>query len=396
MSDNVLPAGFSAAGIASGMKAGGEPDIAIILSERPAACAGMFTTNKVCGAPVTVTRRHVADGTARAILANAGNSNACTGVQGERDALSMCKILADEIGTGPSDILVASTGVIGRPLPMNLIEGGIRTAYGQVTRGGLEIAARAIMTTDTVPKLSTRVVNLGPTSFTVTGMCKGSGMIAPNLATMLAFIVTDAEVSSAQLREILAECVEKTFNRVTVDGDTSTSDMVLAMANGASDCGPIEPGTVKYQAFAGAIEEICSDLAEAIARDGEGATKFVTVQVNGAPSDADAHRAAKTVAESPLVKTAIFGGDPNWGRIAMALGRSGVEFDQAKLSISVGNLLLFKGGMPTAFDQKEAERLFAEKTLDITADLGNGNGSAEMWTCDLSYDYVKINAEYTT
>jgi len=388
--------GFRAAGVACGLKAKDRPDLALVVSDRPAAAAGLLTTNLVCGAPVIVTRRHLADGQARAIVANAGNSNACTGAHGEADAMAMCRAVADGIGAAASDVLVASTGVIGRPLPMEKIRAGIAKALAEASAEGGSLAASAIMTTDTVLKEAVRRIHLQGRTVAIGGMAKGAGMIAPCLATMLAFVTTDAAISAADLRPLLLRAADASFNRLTVDGDTSTSDMLLALANGASGIAPLQPGTPDYEAFGSALCEVCRELAQMIARDGEGATKFVTVRVSGAPNERDAHQAARTVAESPLVKTALFGGDPNWGRIAAALGRSGVVFDPDRLSIRVDDLLLFERGMPAEFSLKEAERRFREKVITIHADLGAGDAETEVYTCDMSYDYVKINAEYTT
>jgi len=390
------PIGFRATGIACGLKAKGALDLALVASDRPAVAAGLLTTNLVCGAPVIVTRRHLASGRARAIVANAGNSNACTGARGEADALAMCRAVGDALGIPAEEVLVASTGVIGRPLPVGKVLPGIARAAAALSPDGNESAARAIMTTDTLLKEVTARVDVGGHTVTIGGIAKGAGMIAPKLATMLAFFTTDAEIAAPVLRQLLVEAAAASFNRVTVDGDTSTSDMLLVLANGAAGAGPIEPGTPAYESFGAALREACVDLAKMVARDGEGATTFVTVHVSGAPSDADADRAARTVAESPLVKTAIFGGDPNWGRIAAALGRSGVAFDPNRLRIWVDDLLLFENGMPADFSLRDAERHFREKVLTIRADLGAGAGAAEVYTCDLSYDYVKINAEYTT
>jgi len=387
--------GFRAAVAEAGLKVG-RPDVAMVVSDVPAQAAGMFTTNLVCGAPVTISRRHIKSGTARAIVVNAGNANTCTGEQGERDAIVMCAAVADGIGCDPHEVLVASTGVIGRPLPVDSVTRAIVSAVARLSHENGEAAARAIMTTDTVQKVSVRTLEVNGATVTVGGMAKGSGMIAPKLATMLAFITTDAEIPSYALQVLLRDAVNQTFNRVTVDGDTSTSDMVVVLANGAAKAGPLVPGSADYKAFANALHEVCSDLARAIAEDGEGATKFVTVHITGAPSVDDAEKAARTVAESPLCKTAIFGGDPNWGRIAAALGRSGVTFNPNRLRIWVDDLLLFENGTPASFELKDAEKRFAEKAITIRADLGAGRAEAEMYTCDFSHEYISINADYTT
>ena len=390
------PLGFSASGVASGVKTDSALDLAVIASDRPACAAGLFTTNLVCGAPVDVSRRHIENGTARAIVVNAGNANACTGDRGEADAVHMCCRTAAALGCDAGEVLVASTVVIGRPLAMDRIAPGIAAAVDALGPDGGDTSARAIMTTDTVPKTAVRTLDVAGTRVTIGGMCKGAGMIAPRLATMLAFITTDAALSATAFRSALTDAVDQTFNRVTIDGDTSTSDMVLALANGAADAPEIEPGTESFAAFAHELTALCGELSRKIAQDGEGATTFVTVRVDGALSDDDALRAARTVAESPLVKTAVFGNDPNWGRIAAALGRSGAQFDPHRLRIRLDDLLVFEDGQPTSFDHADAERIARQPALTIAADLGSGGAHAEMYTCDLSYDYVRINADYTT
>jgi glutamate N-acetyltransferase/amino-acid N-acetyltransferase len=390
------PKGFRASGVACGLKAHNKLDMALVVSDLPATAAGLFTSNLVCGAPVTVSRRHLAGGAARAVIVNAGCANACTGLQGERDAETMCSLVAAEIGIRAEEVVVASTGVIGRRLPMDKIAAGIRSAMAANSDNGGAAAAEAIATTDTFPKTSARSISLSTGTISIGGMTKGAGMIAPKLATMLAFITTDASLNPSDVRDLLISAADQSFNRVTIDGDTSTSDMLVLLANGASGTPLLEKGTDDYARFAGGLMETCRDLAQMIARDGEGATKFVTVHVSGAPDDGDAHKAARAVAESPLVKTALFGGDPNWGRIAAALGRSGVVFDPTRLAIRVDDLLLFNEGVPTDFSLKEAEDRFRQKVITIHADLGAGTGTTEMYTCDFSYEYVKINAEYTT
>lgn len=387
--------GYRAAVAEAGLKVG-RPDVAVIVSDTPAQAAGMFTTNLIVGAPVTVSQRHIKSGIARAIVVNAGNANTCTGEQGELDAIAMCTAVGEGIGCDPHEVLVASTGVIGRPLPMDRVSGAITSALATLLTDAGEAASHAILTTDSVTKTSVRTVVVNGVNVTIGGMAKGAGMIAPKLATMLAFITTDAEIPAYALQVLLRDAVSKTFNRVTVDGDTSTSDMVLLLANGAAGAGPLSLGSDDYTAFSDALFDVCSDLALAIARDGEGATKFVTVQVTGAPTVDEALLAARTVAESPLCKTAIFGGDPNWGRIAAALGRSGVVFNPKRLRIWIDDLLLFENGTPAVFELKEAEMRFAEKVITIRADLGAGRSEAEMYTCDFSPDYISINADYTT
>ena len=337
MSENsCIAPGFRASGVACGLKAGGKKDIALVVSDSPATAAGVFTSNVVCGAPVKVSRLHIADGRARAVVANAGNSNVCTGERGEKDALAMCERAASGIGVAAADVLVASTGVIGRFLPMDRVLPGIDKAVAALSEDGGNAASEAVMTTDLVPKRARRRFAHGGCEVTVAGFCKGSGMIAPKLATMLAFLTTDASIAVEHLQGALRAAVDVSFNRVTVDGDTSTSDTVVILANGQAGAPTIEPGTPGMAAFAEALTNVCADLSRAIAADGEGATKFFTVAIEGAASAAEADRAARTVAESPLVKTAVFGGDPNWGRIAAAIGRSGASFEEKRLRVWVG------------------------------------------------------------
>ncbi len=388
--------GFRATGVSCGLKSGGKLDLAVIASDRAAAAAAVFTTNLVCGAPVVVSKEHVADGALRAVVVNSGNANACTGPRGEADAREMCRRTAKALGIDEREVAVASTGVIGHPLPMGKIRTGIDNACASLSPTGSSDAAAAIMTTDTVPKAAVRTLDVEGHTVTVGGICKGSGMIAPKLATMLAFLTTDAQVAGTDLQDLLAATAERTFNRVTVDSDTSTSDTVVVLANGASGAPALTPGTAAWELFAEAFAAVAGELARAIAADGEGATKFVTVQVTWAATETDADRVARVVAESPLVKTAIFGGDPNWGRIAAAAGRSGVSFDPHELRIFAGDVLLFSDCQPADYDLKAAEAAFREKAVTITVELGAGEARAEVYTCDLTYDYVRINAEYTT
>ena len=389
------PKGFTAAAGACGIKAQ-DRDVAVIVSDRPASAAGVFTTNVVCGAPVEVSRERIANGSARAIVVNSGNANACTGSEGLANARRMAEYTGECLGLGGEDVLVASTGIIGRQLPMDTLLEGI--AYATMSRSDLggDDAALAIMTTDTKPKKTSRPIAMSTGEVTVGGICKGSGMIAPNLATMLAFITTDATVAPTLLSIMLRHAVEPTFNSVTIDGDTSTSDMVIILANGAADLPELAAGTDDANLFQSELTSVCDEMARMIADDGEGATTFVSVCATGAASMEDARLAARTVASSPLVKTAIFGNDPNWGRIACAVGYSGAKFAQSDLAIWLGDLQVFDSGMPTEFDLQRAENIIGEAVVEIRFDLGAGSAEAEMYTCDFSYDYVKINAEYTT
>ena len=385
----LVPKGFLAGAGRGGIKYEGRPDVAVIFSEIEASAAGVFTRNRVQAAPVKVSREHIQDGRARAIVANSGNANACTGKQGSRDALRMAEVAAEELGLRPEEVLVASTGVIGVKLPMDKVEMGIRRACRSLSSEGWWEAERAIMTTDTKPKFAWVEV----AGARILGMAKGSGMIAPDLATMLAFLVTDAEVMPRLLEEALRSAVGRTFNRLTVDGDTSTNDTVFLLANGASGVGFGRDELIK---FVRALEEVCLDLAQQVARDGEGATKLIVVRVKGARSEEEAGRVARAVAESPLVKTAMFGKDPNWGRVLAAVGRSGVDVEEEGVSVEMGGLRVFHGGRPVEFGREEGTRALDKDEVKITIDLGQGDAEVVFYTCDLSYDYVRINAEYTT
>lgn len=389
------PEGFLAAGVAAGIKPSGNPDIALIVSDRPAAAAAIFTTNRVCAAPVHVTREHVRGGVARAIAVNAGCANACTGEQGMRDARRMAATVAGLIRVRPEEVLVASTGVIGRMLPMDRLEAGLKDAAGRLSRDGDIAAARAIMTTDTRPKEIAVEVEVGGRTLRLGGMCKGSGMIAPNMATMLAFLTTDAEVAPALLQPLLREAADRTFNCVTVDGDTSTNDTLAILANGASGV-RVATGTREYEAFRGGLLHVCTHLAKELARDGEGATKLVEIQVTRAESAAQGRQVAMAIANSPLVKTALFGNDPNWGRILCAAGYSGAAIDPAKVNLTVCGIPLVRAGEPIPFDIPATSQAMRVPEILIEVDLGLGTTSTSVWTCDFSYDYVRINAEYTT
>ena len=389
--------GFTWAGVRTHVKDRG-PDLALLLSDRPAHVAGVFTRSTVPGAPVIVTRRRVRRGLARAVVINAGISNVAMGEQGLRDAEAMTQAVADRLGLPVGQVLVASTGVIGEPLPMDKILPGIEKAARALGPANISRAARAIMTTDTVPKVATRAFRLGDARCRVAGITKGSGMIEPNMATMLAFLATDAPVAPDVLREIWREVADDSFNRVTIDGEGSTSDMALLLANGAAGGRAIRSGRgAGAAALRDALAGVAGDLAQALARDGEGATKLVTVRVRGARNDRDATHAARRIANSLLVKTAIFGRDPNWGRILQTVGAGEIRLDLARTEVRLCGVPVFQKGASAG----EAARLRAGKRLsrdevEIAVDLGLGRSEARIWTCDLSYDYVRINAEYTT
>jgi len=389
------PLGFRAAAAAAGIKPSGNPDIALIVSDRPATAAGVFTRNRVVAAPVIVSRQHLTDGTARAIAVNAGNANACTGAQGMAAARRMAEATAELLGLDQSDVLVASTGIIGRLLPVEKVEAGLKAAAAGLSSEGGPAVARAIMTTDLRPKEVAVEIHVDGGTIRIGGICKGSGMIQPNMATLLAFVTTDAEVWPEVLQSALASAVERTFNCVTVDGDTSTNDTLLILANGASGV-RIAPESPTYRAFCDGLLYVCTHLAKELARDGEGATKLVEIQIRGARSASQARKVGKSIANSPLVKTALFGNDPNWGRILCAAGYSGVAIDQDRLALTLCGYPLVREGEPVEFDEATVSGAMREPEVLIRLDLGQGRASATVWTCDFSYDYVRINAEYTT
>ncbi len=395
--DEPIVPGFRSAGVRAGIKTRG-PDVALIVSDVPAAAAGVFTRSTVVGAPVTISRERVRSGTARAILANAGCSNVAMGARGLRDARSMTALAARAIGCKAEEVLVASTGIIGHPMPMEKVEAGIAAAGKALRADGLANAARAILTTDLVPKCVSVRTRIDGRSVTLAGIAKGSGMIEPNLATMLSFLITDAAVTPALLRKLLRAAADASFNRVTVDGETSTSDTVLLLANGVAG-NPVlrDAASAGAKRFAGALGALTEDRARAIARDGEGATKLVTVRVSGAASADDAVRVAKRIANSMLVKTALFGGDPNWGRILQTAGAARVAIALERAVVALGGVAVFRNGSPTGgAARRRAGRALANQEVELSLDLGVGRHAATVWTCDLSYDYVKINAEYTT
>lgn len=398
--------GFLASGVHAGIKKR-KPDLALILAPRRAAAAATYTRNAVQAAPLQVTRRHLADGYARAVVVASGVANTCTGEAGLRDAEAMAVHTARVLGIDPADVIVASTGVIGPRLPMDRVEQGIYAAARQLTPDGGEAAARAIMTTDTRPKQAAcRVALTGgdgdPAALvTVGGMAKGSGMIHPDMATMLAFLATDAAVEPRDLQAALRDAVDATFNLITVDGDTSPNDMVALLAAGTAGPAPLRPGTPAWSRFTDALTAVCASLARQIAADGEGARQTFGVRVIGAASVADARRAARAVASSNLVKTAVYGRDANWGRVVVAAGASGAAMvpEAASLRLCAGgrSLLLFDRGTPAVVDEGEASRLLAVDGVVFELDLGTGGPhEALAWGCDLTERYVEINAAYRT
>ncbi len=389
--------GLKATGIHAGLKPDNEKDVALIAADAPAVAAGVFTKNRVCAPVVLVCRENISDGRAQAIVVNSKNANACTGEVGMKNARQMASLVGESLGIDPSLVLVASTGVIGQQLPMDKISYGIRLAAPALEPDGGHDAALAIMTTDTVPKEIAAEFEVGGKTARIGGMTKGAGMIAPNLATMLAFLATDVNIASEPLQQALRESAAKSFNRMTIDTDSSTNDTVLIMATGTAGNPEISDTTGDaYEAFREGLDFACIELAKKIARDGEGATKLVEVVVTGAKDEVEGEMAARAIAESPLVKTAVFGTDANWGRIMMAAGKSGAEFDPYQVNVWLSGYQLVKDGMDAGFDEDKATELFSEDTVTITVDLNAGDASVTMWTCDYSYDYISINADYRT
>ena len=395
-------AGTAACGIkafttgASAIPTGQRDDLCVVHSSYPCDTGGVFTTNKIKSASVVIDQLHLQHNRVQALVINSGNANACTGAQGFKDALLMAKLAADRLDLDPDQVLVGSTGVIGRYLPMDAVKAGIVSASGALSADHGVDAAKSIMTTDTRPKMAQKEIELGGRTVRIGGMCKGSGMIHPNMATMLAYITTDAAVEPGLMAKLVKPVADRSFNQVTVDGDSSTNDTFLILANGAAGNAPIVSGTAEAEALEAAILDIARKLAQAIARDGEGATKMIAVRVEGAESDDEARTAARAVASSSLVKTAVHGGDPNWGRIVCALGYSGAELALDKLHLSVGGLVVFERGAGVDVDLSAVRRAFEQPEIEIVATLGLADGQAEAWGCDLSEEYVRINAEYTT
>ncbi|MCL5040400.1 MAG: bifunctional glutamate N-acetyltransferase/amino-acid acetyltransferase ArgJ [Firmicutes bacterium] len=388
------PLGFQATGVYAGIKRKEKLDLALLHSQVPAVAAGVFTTNRVKAAPLLVTMANVAQGQIQAVVANSGNANAGVGPQGVDAARKMAEETALALGLEPSQVAVASTGVIGVPLPVEKATAGIRAASQALSVNGGSLAAEAIMTTDTFPKEIALRFNLGGREVTIGGMAKGSGMIHPNMATMLAFLTTDAAIAKEVLNQAFRSSVAKSFNMITVDGDTSTNDMAMILANGQAGNQEIVRGTEDFDLFQAALDQVTVHLAKAIARDGEGATKLMEVTVTGAPSQTDARKGAMAIAKSNLVKTAIFGGDANWGRIIAALGYSGAEFDPNLVDIYLGPLQVAANGQALAFDEAQAARILGKDEVKILVELKSGKDEATVWGCDLSYDYVKINGSY--
>lgn len=388
--------GFTAAGVKAGIKKSGNLDVAVIYTKTQAVVAGTFTQNKVAAAPVYVSKEVVATGTAHAIVANAGCANACTGQQGLDDAHKMAQIAADELGVNADDVIVGSTGVIGVNLPMDKLEAGIKDAVANLSADGSGNAGRAIITTDTHSKSVTCEFELSGKTVRMGAIAKGSGMIRPNMATMLCYITTDIAIDQALLQKAVSGCVEKSFNMISVDGDMSTNDMVIVLANGEANNAKITEKNADYQIFFDKLMMLCTELAKQIAADGEGASKFLTINVKGAKSFADAKTVGMAIANSPLVKTAFFGEDPNWGRVICAVGYSGADMLPEKTVVKFGGITIFANGTGATYDEKALAHVMKEKDIVIDIELNMGQEDATVWSCDLSYEYVKINGEYHT
>ncbi|MDQ7843765.1 MAG: bifunctional glutamate N-acetyltransferase/amino-acid acetyltransferase ArgJ [Armatimonadota bacterium] len=388
------PRGFRAAGIHCGIKAG-RKDLALIVSETLASAAGMFTTNAVKAAPVLVSQEKIQSGVAQAVIVNSGNANACTGPRGEADAREMTRLTAEALGIAEEFVLVASTGIIGVPLPMDAIRSGIPRLASALSADGRD-AAEAILTTDAFVKTSAVQLRLGERVVTIGGMAKGAGMIHPRMATMLAFLTTDAALSPPLLRQALRQAVDRSFNVISVDGDTSTNDSVFLLANGQAGGAPLTADDAAFDRFTEALTVVAADLARLIVKDGEGATKLITVTVRGARSPADARRVLSAVMTSPLVKTAIYGGEPNWGRILAAAGRSGAALIPERVEMAIAGIPVVSGGQGLPGALAPAAEAMAQPEYEIVLDLHLGSGEATGWTCDLNERYVKINAGYMT
>ena len=384
------PEGFFAGATSAGIskKAEDKPDLGVLFSEAPCVAAGVFTTNRIKAAPVVLSQQRLKRGKAGAVVVNSGCANACTGEQGVRDAAKMAELTAEGIGMSPEEVLVASTGVIGVPLPMKRIAPAIEQVV--LSRDGGHELARAMMTTDTFAKETAVRVRTGSSEFTIGGVAKGAGMIHPDLATLLCFLTTDAAVELEFARTALKKAVDVSFNMISIDGDTSPNDMVLLLANGRAG------GNVPPRAFAQGLEQVCIFLAKCVAADGEGATRLIEVTVSGARNLAEARLAARTIVSSSLVKAAVHGADPNWGRIMAALGRSGVEVNEAKTDLYLGNIAVVKAGVPLPFNKRGVIKLLEGKEVAIRLNLNLGSASATAWGCDLSEEYVTINSRYMT
>jgi len=385
--------GFKFSGVVSGLKKNGQKDLGLIYSETPAKVAGVFTRNQIKAAPVLLDMQRVTSGTCQAVIVNSGNANCCTGAKGMQDAISMARWTAAKLDVPEEQVLVASTGVIGEPLAVEKVRTALPDLINTLAADGVSLLAAAIMTTDTVPKVVTRKGQLGGTAFTVTGVAKGSGMIRPDMATMLCFVMTDIAAAPALLKEMLLASTDRSLNRITVDGDTSTNDTTLLMANGQS--GAVVNSDADRQEFQGILDAVLMSLGKQLVKDGEGATKLVEIAVMGGNSDADAYQIADTVAHSNLLKTALFGEDANWGRILGAVGRAGVPIQPYAIDVYFADVLMVKSGMGCGKEaEARATQVLKQPEYTITIDLKAGKGTSSVFTCDFSIDYVKINADY--
>ncbi|MBP7753096.1 MAG: bifunctional glutamate N-acetyltransferase/amino-acid acetyltransferase ArgJ [Veillonella sp.] len=388
--------GFKAAGIVAGLKKSGNKDLALIYTETPAAVAGTFTQNKVAAAPVHVSKLTVKNGTAHAVISNAGCANACTGDEGLKNAHIMGEVTAKTLGCKPEEVIVGSTGVIGVQLPMDTITAGIPKVAAELSPTGSADASAAILTTDTKSKTATATFTVGGKEVHIGGIAKGSGMIRPNMATMLCYITTDLAITPALLQKALSAAVNLSFNMISVDGDMSTNDMCIVLANGLAGNDIIDTENEDFETVKEVLKNITIELAKQIAADGEGAGKFITINIHNAVDFNDAKTVGMAVANSPLVKTAFFGEDPNWGRIICAVGYSGANMVPEKTTLSIGGIPIFTKGMGTDYDEAALRAIMAEHDIVVDIDLNQGTESATVWTCDLTYGYVKINGEYHT
>ncbi len=389
------PRGFTASGVRCGLKKK-RPDLAVVASEYLATAAALFTTNTLRAAPIQLSQDHIRTGHAKAIVINSGNANACTGEQGLEDARTMARIAAGRISCSTEDILVASTGVIGHYLPMDIVTAGIQSGIASLSSKGGQDAARAIMTTDTVAKHVSARMDLNGHQVTIGAMAKGSGMIEPNMATMIGVVTTDAAISPERCDQALRSCCRSTLNALTIDGEMSTNDCVFLLANGASGMPMITERDEHYNRFCTLLQTVLAELSRKIAMDGEGASRAISVTVRNAYTTAQAEQAARAVANSLLVKTAVYGKDPNWGRVISAVGASGVPLNPEALSVQFAGIPVVLDGAACSYSRNEMDQALGDETITITVELGSGNASARIWTCDLTHDYITINAEYTT
>ncbi|MHC4130713.1 MAG: bifunctional glutamate N-acetyltransferase/amino-acid acetyltransferase ArgJ [Planctomycetota bacterium] len=400
MANNTItsPKGFKAAGIAYGIKQSKKKDIAVLVCPTGATAAAVFTTNKITAAPVQISKKHIKSQSIYGLVVNSGCANACTADKGLKDAVSMCAQTAGLLNTNPHNILVASTGIIGEHLPIKKIAAGIKKAAAKLSnsaQAGLDFA-KAIMTTDTKPKQAVRRLEISGKKITIAGTVKGAGMIAPNMATTLSFITTDVDITKPLLNRALKKAVNNSLNKLTVDGHQSTNDTAIILASGCAGNRPIKSQCPRYKKFTKALADLCDDLARQMALDAEGATRMFKVIVQGAASAADAAKTARAIADYPLIKCAVNGGDPNWGRIISAVGSCGVKLNPNKLSCKLDDITVFKSGKPNKFDVKKAVKIVSSKSHTIEVNLGVGKASDFCYGCDLSKGYVTINADYHT